>query len=353
MNKVLLTGLGIGKTLDLCESCNLDFTWLIYNPSVLLWADKILLPEDYLKCLGTEKNRFNALVNITLEMLDKNNVLELISPKFKYSAEEQVRIYIQFLRDKNNLLTKFPSAVKTGKDVTHNEFFINDVPYCAPYILSLYGAIELANKNKAHCLFNRRDIIYLNYLNEIKSDKIERKDQIYSEVFSTLLPNDSIIPKFALERIDKCHTCQHESSCKDEYDCYEKTLNKALEYRDYDEFCQAKKVVDKIISKKDEIIDDQDIKEVIRDFNEKKAIINKRIKGLFPKVKRWTNMATVISTPLAITSGILSVLHNTNTIIPISSGAITGIAEVVNKAIETYTDNNRWISFLDKNQWHE
>lgn len=45
MNKVLITGLGVGKALDLCYECNLNFSWLVDNPSTLLWVDKILLPR--------------------------------------------------------------------------------------------------------------------------------------------------------------------------------------------------------------------------------------------------------------------------------------------------------------------
>ena len=37
MNKVLITGLGVAKELGICEICNLNFSWLVNNPSTILW----------------------------------------------------------------------------------------------------------------------------------------------------------------------------------------------------------------------------------------------------------------------------------------------------------------------------
>lgn len=350
MNKLLITGLGIGKALDLCNVCNLDFSWLINNPSTLLWADKILIPSDSLYYNGKNKDKFDTLIQITLEAMDKKGILEKLPNKIQYSKEEQFRIYTQFLKDRDCLLQSFPASVKALEDNDNKEFYINDTPYCAPYVASLYGAIELAKKNKAQCLFNKRDHLYLKYLNGIKGNDIEKVNQIYKEVFSTLLPNDSIIPRFALDDEERCSCCIHENSCKEEYKNYSKTLNTVLETRNYDEILQARNVVNKLISKKDEIRDDKDVSEVINTFNEKKESINKNINKLFPKIKRWTNMATIISTPLTITSSVLSALQNTNPVVPIASGAILGISEGINKMMETYTENNRWIGFLDKNQ---
>ena len=350
MNKVLITGLGVGKALDLCYECNLDFSWLINNPSTLLWADKILLPKECFDFTKTTNKRLDAIIDITLETLDKKNLLEKLPTNIKYTDEEQLRIYAQFLRDRELLLKYFPKTIKKGEDDEHKEFFIDDYHYCAPYIASLYGAIELAKKNNAQCLFNKNDATYLKYLNGIKANNQEPINKLYSEIFSTLLPNESLIPSFAIHNEEKCKTCKHENSCKEEYDNYQKTLNTILSYRNYDELFQARKNVEKIISKKGEIRDDKDVTEVIESFNEKKNTINRNINKLFPKIKRWTNMATIISTPLTITSGILSALQNTNPVIPIASGSVLGIVEAVNKTMENYTESHRWVSFLDKNE---
>jgi hypothetical protein len=350
MNRLLITGLGIGKALGLCDVCNLNFDWLIYNPSTLLWADRILIPENSLDYKGKNNEKFNAIIQITLETLDKKNILEKLPSKIQYSEEDQTKVYTQLLKDRNCLLENFPETIKEIEDNDNKEFFIDDIPFCAPYIASLYGAIELAKRNNAQCLFNKRDYLYLRYLNGIKGKNNDKINQIYEEVFSTLLPNDSIVPQFAIDDEKKCSSCVHEKSCKEKYDNYSKTLNKILETRNFDDFLQARNVVNKIISKKDEIRDDKDVAEVIESFNEKKNIINRNINKLFPKIKRWTNMATIISTPLTITTGILSALQNTNPVIPIASGSVLGIVGAINKTMENYTESNRWVSFLDKNK---
>ena len=45
MNKLLVTGLALGKKFGTCQVCNFDFEWLLHYPSVLVWADKILVAD--------------------------------------------------------------------------------------------------------------------------------------------------------------------------------------------------------------------------------------------------------------------------------------------------------------------
>ena len=45
MNKILITGLGVSNELGICESCNLNFSWLVNNPSTILWADQLYIPQ--------------------------------------------------------------------------------------------------------------------------------------------------------------------------------------------------------------------------------------------------------------------------------------------------------------------
>ena len=45
MNKVLVTGLGFASDMGICEACGLNFSWLVNNPSVILWADKLVMPK--------------------------------------------------------------------------------------------------------------------------------------------------------------------------------------------------------------------------------------------------------------------------------------------------------------------
>ena len=246
----------------------------------------------------------------------------------------------------------FPAAIKKGKDDIHGEYFINGEHYCIPYIASIYACIRIANLLKINCLFNKQVHIFFKYRFGIENfGKIgSNKNHIYNEIFSIFLPNDNIIPQITFEEENKCKTCMHEIKCQSEYNSFKSTLHSLLKIRDYDEIEQAKKVIEKIIKRKDEIRDDKDIVDVINQFTETKEKINRNIHKFFPKIRRWANMTTILSTPIAITSTILSATQSSNAIIPIISGATTAISGGITQGIEYYTEKNKWIGFFNKNE---
>ena len=48
MSEVLITGLGIGKDFGVCDANNMNYRELLQNPHVLLWTERICLPQrDY------------------------------------------------------------------------------------------------------------------------------------------------------------------------------------------------------------------------------------------------------------------------------------------------------------------
>lgn len=81
MNKILVTGLGIGSDFGVCSVCNLDFSWLVSNPSTLVWVDKILLTQNAWQSREKVDDKFDKAVNIILEKADKQGVIEIIKPK--------------------------------------------------------------------------------------------------------------------------------------------------------------------------------------------------------------------------------------------------------------------------------
>ena len=62
-NKILLSGLALGKDIGLCPVCNFDFDWLIQNPSSLLWIDKIIVPQNILNTIKDIKSSKNIKLN--------------------------------------------------------------------------------------------------------------------------------------------------------------------------------------------------------------------------------------------------------------------------------------------------
>lgn len=56
MNKVLVTGLGIAREFGICDSCNLDFSWLANNPSTICGQTNYIF---HIRLLKHKLNKWN------------------------------------------------------------------------------------------------------------------------------------------------------------------------------------------------------------------------------------------------------------------------------------------------------
>src|SRR5208337_2150056 len=117
------------------------------------------------------------------------------------------------------------------------------------------------------------------------------RQQSFATLFESLLPNDPIFPEYAFSNPNECSNCQNEKPCKDTYlNVLEKRLLNLMKWRDYDEIHQVKSIINAIAEKHVKsngiIVPD----EILNDFNKKRIKIEKRIKSVFPKVQRWTNI---------------------------------------------------------------
>lgn len=118
---------------------------------------------------------------------------------------------------------------------------------------------------------------------------------------------------------------------------------KILKWRDYDEICMANNEIDKIIKLKEKSNSGYDIEQIKKEFIEKQKKINRNIKRVFPKIKRWTNLATVISTPATICSA-----ANSNMTATILSASIGGVSKAIEEGLKYYENKNNWVSFINK-----
>lgn len=157
-NKVLVTGLGNG-ILGECSPCNYDAYQLICNPSMLLWIDKIVIPEKILHTICNDtKDEENSIVQLILEFYDKAGLIEslntdeLFSGATKAVLESSVESDIKILTELDPELSK----------VQDNHFVIRykGREYCFPELLSLYGDLFLAKETGANCLFSPQSIEY-------------------------------------------------------------------------------------------------------------------------------------------------------------------------------------------------
>lgn len=116
----------------------------------------------------------------------------------------------------------------------------------------------------------------------------------------------------------------------------EENINKALKWRTYDELNQLKEVLQKISNDSKNV----DIKanDLINTYKDEELKIKKNIKSVFPKVERWSSMATILSIPLVV-AGV-----STGSPLITSIGAGTaGAATIVKKYLDVYKSKYRWV----------
>ena len=172
------------------------------------------------------------------------------------------------------------------------------------------------------------------------------KTEVFSNIFESYLPNIPVISKYALYcRSDSkgCSTCSHEKDCKiKSLKEIEKNLEDVFEWRTYDEVYQLKEVVNRIIERREEEGDIIDVAEILGDFKDEQNRINKRIRNLFPKVKRWTNLSAILSIPVIV----LGVATGSVPIAAVGAG-IAGLAKVSEEAVKCLSNKYSWVAFIN------
>jgi len=186
---------------------------------------------------------------------------------------------------------------------------------------------------------------YCRYKFGIKNLPIEGdigKIESFKKIFDSSIPNTSIIPFYATAKSGKCALCKHEIKCKDTYlKSLESELKKILEWRNYDEINQLKNLVEKVIKEQYKTKDLIDPNDVITNFNDKKKKIRKNIYSVFPKVKRWANIATMISIPISVFG-----VATGNAIMTIAGVSLAGFSGFTKEQIHLLENKYRWITFL-------
>ena len=71
--------------------------------------------------------------------------------------------------------------------------------------------------------------------------------------------------------------------------------------------------------------------------------INKNLKLIFPKVKRWTNVTASISTAILVGN-----LMSGNMEVAAIAGGISGLSKIVDEGMKYYESKNSWVSFINK-----
>jgi hypothetical protein len=358
MNKLLVTGLATGIDAGVCQVCNYDLDWMLEYPSLLLWADRLLVPGSIWKVIQNEKfpkpNEVAKCCKLVFDIVNSEGLIEIkkSSPVVDDILRED--IFTQVDHDIDQMKQLFPEKIsqknlsKKG-DQGFNETIVDGYGYCPPYLWSIYSNLILARLWEANCLFDSTALNFLRFkfgISEFPREADSGRSKSFVTVFKSYLPNEPLLSTYVFHKEGKCKKCLHHKRCEDSYlSDLEKKVYELLKWREYDEFQQAKTVIDSIIEKHESAEGLVDPAGVARDFHDKQVKLQKRVRNIFPKVKRWSNVAAMVSIPV----GVASVAAG-NSIVSVSSAALFGLSRLGKEYIDLLESKYRWLGFLQNMQ---
>lgn len=349
MNKILVTGLALGKDLGVCQVCNYDIEWLVRYPSILLWTDEILITETiWDKITGDNSKAFGKSIKLIFDTMKSEKLIKIVDPTRIITTDVRSLIDNEVVNDRKILSDYFPDRIRLGdSDKVPGQIFIDDLEYCFPYLWSIYAALLLSKTWNAESIFTHKVMNFIKY--KFGADTLSRKGipgktQTYHEIFRAYLPNIPILPEYAIAKEEQCSTCMRIEECKDTYlSNVEDSMNQIILWRNYDEVQQIKEIIGKIILAKEnegEILEPQDI---FNKFVNEQKKAQKKLNSVFPKVKRWANLTTILSIPVAIVG------LSTGDMAVASAGAgLAGLSQISKEAIEYMKNKYNWLGFINK-----
>jgi hypothetical protein len=356
MNKMLMTGLAVGTDVGVCSACNYDFEWLIKYPSIFLWADKILLTQTIYDQIvnanlsGAETEAMPRSIKLVFEMAKSEDIIELVDPTKVVTDDMREAIWQEVINDLDLLKKFYPNNCRIEQNEERNvpmEFYINDIGYCGPFVATIYATLALTRAWDSNCFFSQRVLNYLVYkfgLSNMPYHGEPGKAEAFTTVFNAYLPNVQFLPEYPLYSyydIEQCDECKNKQTCQDTYLLeLEKNFKKILTWRNYDEILQLKQVVEKITDKRKKSGGIIDPEIVLEEFRHIEGRYQRRIKKIFPKVKRWANFATMLSIPVAMVG-----LAVDQPLVTVTGGVLTGASKLTEEITDYLKSKMSWVRF--------
>jgi hypothetical protein len=119
-------------------------------------------------------------------------------------------------------------------------------------------------------------------------------------------------------------------------------MNEILKWRNYDEIQQIKNVIEKIVAAKEKAGEIIDPNEIIAEFKDEQRKAQNRVNKTFPKVKRWANLSTILSIPVAITGLSSGIVPMT-----IAGATLAGVSKATKEAIDFMNSRYNWLAFIN------
>lgn len=355
-NNLLVTGLALGKGFDTCQACNFDLQWLLLYPSILVWADNLFIPESIWQVassgeynpLTKDNPELSKCIKLMFDIARSEGIIKLINPKDIITQPISDHIDKQIEKDRVQLAKLFPNNITLGDDEkVPGQIFVGGTEYCYPYMWTIYASLVLSKACNAHCLFDDRVLDLCSYkfgLSSYPTQADTRRIETFHSIFEAYLPNDPIFPEYVTVNRELCPKCSKENACKDSYlSELEYNLKNLLTWRDYDEILQLKSVVNAIVDKRDKSSGIIDASEIRKEFLDTQRNLRRMVKLVFPKIKRWSNITTLVSIPVALT-GVATGLP----LLYMTAGGIAGLAQAARLTTEILSSKYSWTGFIAK-----
>lgn len=354
MNKVLVTGPALGKDAGICEVCNYDYEWLLRHPSVLIWADRILISEGtwqtIQECAYPHTKETAESCKLIFDLAKDRGLVEVIKlPAAIQNLAHHIESQVE--HDFSRMMQIFPrttSRLPMTEDPDGPALLsIDDYHYCANHIASAYAGLVLSRIVNANCLFGTPTLHYMRHKFGIEGFPIHPQTSIaqsFAQVFEAYYPDLKVLPDYALRADKECALCPDRGLCSKTYlGEVEKSTLAILKWRDYDEIQLAKGVVEQIIKRRDEQGDSVNPTEIAEEFHNEQTKVLRRVRSVFPRIRRWASVATIISVPVAVIG------LSTGALLLTSLGAgVAGIAKIGEEYTRYLESRYSWISFLSQ-----
>lgn len=353
MNRVLVTGLALGKVAGVCDFCQFDFSWIINRPSVLLWTDKILVTEKIWDAVSNaqyphDNKEVAQSLKLVFEIGRGEKIIEVINSPDFITKELIDEIYKQVEEDRILLARSFPTHFILGnEEEVPGHLFFDGLEYCVERLWPIYAAFVLSKALGAYCLFDDKDLNFCKYkflLTGFPSLTDHGFIEAFQSVFNAYIPNCEVFPEYVYMSKDACATCRKMDSCKDKYlSEVESNLKHIIRWRNYDEIQQIKAVVNEIIDMHTAARGDLNASDVLKKFGKKQELLRRRVKLVFPQIKRWANITTMFSIPV-IVAGIATA----NPLITVSGATLAGLSKIAKEGVELLSSKYSWVGFTSK-----
>lgn len=354
-NRLLISGLALGKECDSAICNNVNLQWLFDNSSILLWADKIILTKKvWENCMEgghvwgdlSKQQENKKAIKLVFEMLKDADLIEIIEPNFS----KDIITYIEktIADDINKASTDTDCCRIKKADKSPFAISILDYNYCIPNLMSIYTGFILSRLYQANPLLTTADALFYQY----KFSKTYNtaafninKMEAFKEIFNIAIPEIPIFNShYLFDPIDSCLQCNKYSYCKDNYLLdIEKNIRALLSKRNYDEIHNLAGILNQISSRmfeKEATLHPECFR---REFFNEVDKVNKKMKKIFPKIKRWTHLTTAISIPISL-SALFSGFPSLSKI----AASIAGISSMGDAIVKYCESKYNWINYFNK-----